>query len=239
MHPLWWLPIDLCHPWYTVVATLTGLSIPWCCPSMIYELFLCDDYHPQFLVICSLAAYHDGIYGQTMIACDTWQLTAKVTLQPNVFFSGSWRHEFDNGRHLPTNPPKSHSPQHLDPCYLVATAMGWWTLVSADNSTTVSRARWAGGIVLLEKKEIARRRMNDWQQVMSQKCVSVIRPIYLHSWIQENQTGGSKWWHANWRHHCFGKYQSYVKKLDWMRFVSYKRSRHTSDSCEDQLTTQQ
>ena len=44
-----WLPIDLCHPRCAAIATSTDLSISWCCASMIYEVFLCGDYHILFL----------------------------------------------------------------------------------------------------------------------------------------------------------------------------------------------
>ena len=56
-----------------------AISIPWCYPSMIYEVFLCDHYHPLFLVVWSSAAYHDYRHGQTMIACDAWRLTVKAS----------------------------------------------------------------------------------------------------------------------------------------------------------------
>ena len=79
MHPLWWLSIDL-------LSSATGLSIPYCCPSMIYEVFLCDDYHPLFPVVLSSAAYHDDRHGWTMIACGTWWLTVNA---PNVW-RGHW-----------------------------------------------------------------------------------------------------------------------------------------------------
>ena len=52
---------------------------------MIYTVFICDDYHPLFLVVWSLAAYHDDRHGLTMIACDTWRLSVK---DPGV----RWRH---------------------------------------------------------------------------------------------------------------------------------------------------
>ena len=61
----------------------SAMSIPWCCPSMIYAVFICDDYHllfPALLVsvIWFVAAHHDGIHSQTMITCDAWWLTMKV-----------------------------------------------------------------------------------------------------------------------------------------------------------------
>ena len=43
-----WVPIDLCHPRCAAMTTSTGLSILWYCPSMIYDVFLCDDYHPLY-----------------------------------------------------------------------------------------------------------------------------------------------------------------------------------------------
>ena len=59
MHPLRWLPIDLRHRRCAAMTTSTGLSIPWCSPSLIYEVFLCDDYHPLFFVVWVSATYHD------------------------------------------------------------------------------------------------------------------------------------------------------------------------------------
>ena len=68
--------IGLCHPWY---AAMTGLSIPWYYPSIIYEVF-CDDSHPLFFVVWSSAAYHDNRHGWTMIACAAWGLTVKAPI---------------------------------------------------------------------------------------------------------------------------------------------------------------
>ena len=78
MHPLRWLPIDCCHPLCAAMTTSTGLSIPWCSSSMIYDIFLCDDCHPLFIVVWSSAAYHDDRHGQTMIACVAWRLTVRA-----------------------------------------------------------------------------------------------------------------------------------------------------------------
>ena len=52
---IWNLPSTsvIRHPWNTAMATSTGLFIPWCCPSMIYEVFPCDDYHSGCL-LCQL-----------------------------------------------------------------------------------------------------------------------------------------------------------------------------------------
>ena len=36
------------HPRCAAMTTSTGLSNPWCCPSMIYAIFLCDACHPLF-----------------------------------------------------------------------------------------------------------------------------------------------------------------------------------------------
>ena len=79
MHPLRWLPIDICHPRCAAITTSTGLSIPCCYPSMIYEVFLCDDCHSLFLVVWLFAAYHDaGRYGRPTITWDVWRLIIKV-----------------------------------------------------------------------------------------------------------------------------------------------------------------
>ena len=56
----------------------TGLCIPWCCLSMIYEVFFYDNYHPLFFVVRFSAAYHDDRHVRTMTACNAWRLTVKV-----------------------------------------------------------------------------------------------------------------------------------------------------------------
>ena len=61
-----------------VSLSLTVINIPWRCPSMTYEVFLCDNYDQLFLAIWSSAAYHDKTHGRTMIACDIRQLTVKA-----------------------------------------------------------------------------------------------------------------------------------------------------------------
>ena len=43
MHLLRWLPIDLYHLRCAAIMISTGLSIPWCWPSMIYKVFLYND----------------------------------------------------------------------------------------------------------------------------------------------------------------------------------------------------
>ena len=50
--PLQWSPINFCHLRCAPTTTMTGLSIPWCCLSMIYAVFLCDDCHLLFS-LCS------------------------------------------------------------------------------------------------------------------------------------------------------------------------------------------
>ena len=70
-----WLPIDFCLPRRAVMTTSTGLSIRWCCLSMIYAVFLWDAYQPLFLVVWSSAAYHDDRHYLIMIACDACRLT--------------------------------------------------------------------------------------------------------------------------------------------------------------------
>ena len=78
MSPLWWLPIEFCRLRFAATTTMTGLSIPWCCPSMIHTVFLCDANHPLFLVVWSSVAYHDDRHGWTMIAWDASWLTVNA-----------------------------------------------------------------------------------------------------------------------------------------------------------------
>ena len=52
------------------MMTSTGTSIPWCCPSTIYAVYLCDAFHPRSPVVWSSAAYHGDRRGRTMIALD-------------------------------------------------------------------------------------------------------------------------------------------------------------------------
>ena len=47
-------------------------------PSMIYEVFIWDEYYPLFLVVWSSTAHRDDRHGRTMIACDAWQLKVKA-----------------------------------------------------------------------------------------------------------------------------------------------------------------
>ena len=62
---------DFCCLRNAATTTITGLSISWCCPSMIYAVFLCDEYHLLFpVVLWFLAAYGDGRHGRTRIICD-------------------------------------------------------------------------------------------------------------------------------------------------------------------------
>ena len=56
--------------WCAATTIMTGLCIPCCFPSMIYAVFLCDDYHLLFPVVWFLAACHGGRHGQTMPTCD-------------------------------------------------------------------------------------------------------------------------------------------------------------------------
>ena len=73
MHPLWWSPIDACHLQRVAMMTSTGSSIPWCCPSTIYAVYLRDAFRPRSPVVWSSAAYHSDIHGRTMIVlrlCD-------------------------------------------------------------------------------------------------------------------------------------------------------------------------
>ena len=42
MSPLWWSPIDACPLQRGAKMTSTGPSTPWCCPSTIYAVYLCD-----------------------------------------------------------------------------------------------------------------------------------------------------------------------------------------------------
>ena len=60
-------------------------SIPLCCPSIIYKVFLCDDYHPLFLVVWYSAAYYDDRHGWTMIACDAWRQPSNLLRLDQIF----------------------------------------------------------------------------------------------------------------------------------------------------------
>ena len=61
--------------------TSTGLSIPWCCLSMIYDVFLSYDYHPLFLVVCHHSSVlwqhtwpnYDSLQRLTVKAPDVWR----------------------------------------------------------------------------------------------------------------------------------------------------------------------
>ena len=35
---------DFCHLWCASATSVTGQSIPWCCPFMIYAVFFCDSF---------------------------------------------------------------------------------------------------------------------------------------------------------------------------------------------------
>ena len=69
---------DFCRLHCAAMMTSTFLSIPGCCPSMIYAVFLCDARHPLFLAVWSSAAYRNDRHGRTMIICDAWRLPIKV-----------------------------------------------------------------------------------------------------------------------------------------------------------------
>ena len=59
---------------YAAASTVTGLSIPWCCPSMTSEVFLCDAHPLLFLVVCFFSeACHVARHVRTMMTCDAWQ----------------------------------------------------------------------------------------------------------------------------------------------------------------------
>ena len=79
MHRLQWLPINLCHAWYAAMTTLTCLSIPWCCPSMICEVFLGDAYHPRSLLVWSSTAYRGDKHGSATITCDPWRFAVNAS----------------------------------------------------------------------------------------------------------------------------------------------------------------
>ena len=78
MPPLWRLPIGFCDPRCTATSTMTGLSIPWCCPSTIYAVFLCNVHHPLFLAVWSSAAYRDDRHGRTMVTDSKSSCLARI-----------------------------------------------------------------------------------------------------------------------------------------------------------------
>ena len=48
---LWWTPIDFCRLRCAATTPMTGLYIPWYCPTMTYAVFLYNNYHlfsPQY-----------------------------------------------------------------------------------------------------------------------------------------------------------------------------------------------
>ena len=53
--------------------------------------FLCNDYHPSFLVVWFLAPYHDGRHGRIMIASDAWRLIVKVELKRWMQTESRWK----------------------------------------------------------------------------------------------------------------------------------------------------
>ena len=79
MPPLWWPPIDACPLQRGTMMTTTGPSIPWCCPSITYAVYLCNAFHPRSPVVWSLARHHGDRHGWTMITCNALRLTEKAT----------------------------------------------------------------------------------------------------------------------------------------------------------------
>ena len=72
---------------------------------------------------------------------------------------------------VPTRFHKWHCPLEWDPgCSVVTVGLMDWR--SPLSLRVVSLARWAGRAVFLESEDVAGQRTNDWQPVMSQKCVS-------------------------------------------------------------------
>ena len=78
---LWWSHIDFCHCRlrYAATTAMIGLSILWCCPSVIYRL--------MFLVVLFLAAYRDAIHGQTMIRISVASTRSNFDIFHKVFTS--------------------------------------------------------------------------------------------------------------------------------------------------------
>ena len=74
MLPLWWSPIDACPLLCGAMMTSTCPSMPWCCPSTIYAVHLCDAFRPRSPVVWSLAPHHGDRHGRTMITCGAWRL---------------------------------------------------------------------------------------------------------------------------------------------------------------------
>ena len=74
---------------------MTGLSILWCCPSINFLVFLCNDHHLLFRVVWFLAAYRDGRHDRTMIICAAWRLRIKFLHSSNrAVLSGRGFHSF-------------------------------------------------------------------------------------------------------------------------------------------------
>ena len=77
-----WSPINCCRL-RCAATTMSGLSIPWCCTSMIYVVFLCNDYHSMFTAVRFFGSVS---WRQIWPNYDNlWRLTIKV---PDV----QWRY---------------------------------------------------------------------------------------------------------------------------------------------------
>ena len=62
-------------PLTNYLATLTGLSTPWCCPSMIYGGL--SPQLPPSAVPFSMAFSGVSYHGRTTMACNSWWLTVR------------------------------------------------------------------------------------------------------------------------------------------------------------------
>ena len=72
---IWFLAVYLVRKqnFESVATTVTSLSTSWCCPSMIYAIFFCDDYNLLLPVVWFSAVCHVDTHGWTMITCNSWQ----------------------------------------------------------------------------------------------------------------------------------------------------------------------
>ena len=71
MHPLWWLPINLCN-----FVMRSNNDIDWPAHALMLSLHDLRGFHLRRHLS---PAYHDDIHCRTTITCDTWRLTVKAS----------------------------------------------------------------------------------------------------------------------------------------------------------------
>jgi len=108
----------------------------------------------QMFEVSPFCAYRFMQWITTLIHCLLCFDQNDATLQ-SVVLSDGRRHRSGSGRLVPAECPKLHSSPDWDLDGSVAKPAGCCSRdVSDDSTATVSRARWAGGTVLLECEEV-------------------------------------------------------------------------------------